>query len=153
MADIEQKDTTTQGEDLTSSTAAGENVPEQRDEGIQQQSEQPLETSGAGVGSTEPTTETSGTGVESSEQRAEDGEERSEAKNDGDAAEKKEVPEHKKESGGRSNEHPDSIPTAGGEQLGKKHWGESKVVPDNPKPQEVRSSFPYFTFARGTWLT
>ncbi|KAK5109781.1 hypothetical protein LTR62_006514 [Meristemomyces frigidus] len=32
----------------------------------------------------------------------------------------------------RTNE--DAIPTAGGEKLGSKHWGESQIVPDNPKP-------------------
>lgn len=39
-------------------------------------------------------------------------------------------------------ENPSAIPTAGGEQLGKQHWGESKIVPDNPKPREsvVQSS-------------
>ncbi|KAK5134400.1 hypothetical protein LTR08_006580 [Meristemomyces frigidus] len=34
-----------------------------------------------------------------------------------------------------TRENPDAIPTAGGEKLGQKHWGESKVVPENPKPQ------------------
>ncbi|SMR54607.1 unnamed protein product [Zymoseptoria tritici ST99CH_3D1] len=39
--------------------------------------------------------------------------------------------------GGRTGnvENVDSIPTAGGERLGDKHWGESKVVPDDPKAQ------------------
>ena len=32
-------------------------------------------------------------------------------------------------------ENRDAIPTAGGEKLGEKHWGESQVVPDVPKPQ------------------
>ncbi|GAB7361104.1 hypothetical protein MBLNU230_g1142t1 [Neophaeotheca triangularis] len=32
-------------------------------------------------------------------------------------------------------DNPSSIPTAGGERLGQKHWGESNVVPDNPKPR------------------
>jgi len=31
-----------------------------------------------------------------------------------------------------------SIPTAGGERLGKQHWGESKIVPDNPKKEEEK---------------
>jgi hypothetical protein len=34
-----------------------------------------------------------------------------------------------------AKENRDAIPTAGGERLGDKHWGESKQVPDNPKPQ------------------
>ena len=34
-------------------------------------------------------------------------------------------------------ENKDSIPTAGGEKLGAQHWGESKVVPENPKPQDA----------------
>lgn len=29
-------------------------------------------------------------------------------------------------------ENDSAIPTAGGERLGAKHWGESKVVPDQP---------------------
>ena len=33
-------------------------------------------------------------------------------------------------------ENPSAIPTAGGEQLGKQHWGESKIVPDNPPRRE-----------------
>lgn len=37
---------------------------------------------------------------------------------------------------GATRENPDSIPTAGGERLGEKHWGESKVVPDVPKKQD-----------------
>lgn len=32
-------------------------------------------------------------------------------------------------------ENPTSIPTAGGERLGEKHWGESGIVPDNPPPR------------------
>ncbi|KAF2725029.1 hypothetical protein K431DRAFT_117354 [Polychaeton citri CBS 116435] len=41
-------------------------------------------------------------------------------------------------SGGRSGglENRSAIPTAGGEQLGEKHWGESKKIPDNPPLQE-----------------
>lgn len=50
--------------------------------------------------------------------------------------------EHKKPQMGDPNhrkgglENKDAIPTAGGEKLGEKHWGESKIVPDNPKPQD-----------------
>jgi len=36
----------------------------------------------------------------------------------------------------RTNES--AIPTAGGERLGEKHWGESKVVAENPKPTEEK---------------
>lgn len=32
-------------------------------------------------------------------------------------------------------ENETSIPTAGGERLGEKHWGESKIVPDRPEPR------------------
>ncbi len=38
---------------------------------------------------------------------------------------------------GSARQNEDAIPTAGGEKLGAKHWGESKVVPDNPKPAET----------------
>nr|POF07816.1 hypothetical protein CFP56_66108 [Quercus suber] len=39
--------------------------------------------------------------------------------------------------GGHSGavENKSAIPTAGGERLGEKHWGESKIVPDLPKAQ------------------
>ena len=37
---------------------------------------------------------------------------------------------------GSSRENKSAIPSAGGEQLGTAHWGESKVVPDNPKPKD-----------------
>ncbi|KAI7461537.1 hypothetical protein KC351_g16772 [Hortaea werneckii] len=33
-------------------------------------------------------------------------------------------------------ENRDAIPTAGGEKIGGKAWGSSKIVPDNPKPRE-----------------
>jgi len=38
---------------------------------------------------------------------------------------------------GSARQNEDAIPTAGGEKLGAKHWGESKIVPDNPKPAET----------------
>ena len=37
---------------------------------------------------------------------------------------------------GSSRENKDAIPTAGGEKLGQKHWGESDIVPDVPKKRE-----------------
>ena len=39
-----------------------------------------------------------------------------------------------KKVGGKERE--DAIPTAGGERIGAKHWGESKVVPDLPPKRE-----------------
>lgn len=42
----------------------------------------------------------------------------------------------KKETGGSSMENKDAIPTAGGEKLGEKHWGESKMVPDLPPKRD-----------------
>jgi hypothetical protein len=40
-------------------------------------------------------------------------------------------------SGGLENRS--AIPSAGGERLGEKHWGESKIVPDLPKkPEETK---------------
>lgn len=44
------------------------------------------------------------------------------------------------QSGGRQLEHRDAIPTAGGERLGDKHWGESKIVPDNPAAKKAEES-------------
>ena len=44
---------------------------------------------------------------------------------------------HKQKEGvGATRENKDAIPTAGGERLGEKHWGESKIVPDVPKSQQ-----------------
>ncbi|KAK3648771.1 hypothetical protein LTR56_007211 [Elasticomyces elasticus] len=36
---------------------------------------------------------------------------------------------------GSARHNEDAIPTAGGIKLGSKHWGESQIVPDNPKPR------------------
>lgn len=36
---------------------------------------------------------------------------------------------------------PDSIPTAGGERIGTKHWGESKIIPAVPQLSEEDSTF------------
>ena len=44
--------------------------------------------------------------------------------------------EQKKRPGHAGKENRDAIPTAGGERLGDKHWGESKIVPDVPKASE-----------------
>ncbi|EME79528.1 uncharacterized protein MYCFIDRAFT_216477 [Pseudocercospora fijiensis CIRAD86] len=41
-----------------------------------------------------------------------------------------------KKEGGKKMENESAIPTAGGQRLGQEHWGESKIVPENPKPQE-----------------
>lgn len=61
------------------------------------------------------------------------GEERAERSEGGESGESTTKSSGDKHPGSREN--PDAIPTAGGEKLGKKHWGESKIVPDNPKPQ------------------
>lgn len=37
-------------------------------------------------------------------------------------------------------ENKDAIPIAGGVKLGEKHWGESEIIPDNPKPRPEDSS-------------
>ncbi|KAF2164115.1 hypothetical protein M409DRAFT_56827 [Zasmidium cellare ATCC 36951] len=42
--------------------------------------------------------------------------------------------------GGKPPENREAIPTAGGERLGDKHWGESKIVPDNPKAKTEESA-------------
>ena len=73
-------------------------------------------------------------GEERREAREERQEERQEEKQEGDGA-------VKKTGGGTGNlENKDAIPTAGGERLGEKHWGESKIVPENPKPAEGTAS-------------
>ncbi|KAI5365927.1 hypothetical protein Slin15195_G074550 [Septoria linicola] len=38
--------------------------------------------------------------------------------------------------GGKAHENPSAIPSAGGEKLGEKHWGESEIVPDLPKKRD-----------------
>ncbi|EMC95303.1 hypothetical protein BAUCODRAFT_534401 [Baudoinia panamericana UAMH 10762] len=58
-----------------------------------------------------------------------DKEQKTEANNEAHGGEK-----DKRKEGNRYNE--DAIPTAGGVKLGQKHWGESQIVPDNPKPQQ-----------------
>lgn len=35
-----------------------------------------------------------------------------------------------------TRENKSAIPTAGGERLGEKNWGQSQYVPDNPPPQQ-----------------
>jgi len=52
----------------------------------------------------------------------------------GEGSESREAKLNDKHASTRENH--DAIPTAGGEKLGSKHWGESKMVPDNPKPVE-----------------
>lgn len=37
-------------------------------------------------------------------------------------------------------ENKDAIPTAGGVKLGEKHWGESDIIPENPKPRNENIS-------------
>lgn len=37
-------------------------------------------------------------------------------------------------------ENKDAIPTAGGIKLGEKHWGESDIIPENPKPRNENIS-------------
>ncbi|KXT14997.1 hypothetical protein AC579_7746 [Pseudocercospora musae] len=41
-----------------------------------------------------------------------------------------------KKEGAKKMENESAIPTAGGQRLGEEHWGESKIVPENPKPRE-----------------
>lgn len=43
------------------------------------------------------------------------------------------VPADGKPTGGKGLENRDAIPTAGGKRLGEEHWGESGIVPDDPK--------------------
>ena len=70
--------------------------------------------------------------------------EESTAKTDTEGAQPGEGGGGSEETGGGSDskktptgkENREAIPTAGGERLGDKHWGESKVVPDVPKKQE-----------------
>jgi hypothetical protein len=54
---------------------------------------------------------------------------------EGDAEADTKPKTHSDQSTGNKRENKDAIPTAGGERLGQKHWGESGIVPDVPKPQ------------------
>lgn len=71
---------------------------------------------------------------ESLEEKEEEAEEGKEGDNSGESDEKQEKKE--KKGGGKFQENPDSIPSAGGERLGEKHWGESKMVADVPQKRE-----------------
>lgn len=42
---------------------------------------------------------------------------------------------HDAKPGRKQMENKSAIPVAGGIQLGEKHWGESDIIPDNPKPR------------------
>ncbi|KAK5124249.1 hypothetical protein LTR85_001952 [Meristemomyces frigidus] len=77
-------------------------------------------TGGDPTDSADPTTEKTATSSGGSEET-------------GDASEQAKKEDNKVAA---KRENPDAIPTAGGEKLGSKHWGESKIVPDNPKPEE-----------------
>lgn len=81
------------------------------------------------------------------EQQSEQKEERQESSGGGDddeGGEQKQKKEGDEDEGnkkqgtkpGATRENPDSIPTAGGERLGEKHWGESKMVPDVPQKRD-----------------
>jgi len=91
---------------------------------------------GVGNDTVGPVSSTTGTGstVEAAKEKVED------ATNTNTSSEEKPVTsgtdEHKppKPADGKPHklENESSIPTAGGERLGEKHWGESKIVPDDP---------------------
>ncbi|EME44097.1 hypothetical protein DOTSEDRAFT_44367 [Dothistroma septosporum NZE10] len=52
-------------------------------------------------------------------------------------------PQHEEstsKSKGSSMENRESIPTAGGQKLGEKHWGESSIVPDVPPKRESEAN-------------
>lgn len=44
--------------------------------------------------------------------------------------------------GGKKMENPAAIPSAGGERLGEKHWGESKIVPADPGAIKIEAGQP-----------
>lgn len=56
-----------------------------------------------------------------------------EGEEDKSSSKPKERSDHEHDS---KRENKDAIPKAGGEKLGQKHWGESKMVADVPKPKE-----------------
>ena len=90
---------------------------DQRDEGVQQRSE----------GDAQQSIEQKTAGGDDQDERDEKtggGENESEARNS---------------KPGAVRENADAIPTAGGERLGEKHWGESKMVPDLPKKRDEES--------------
>lgn len=89
--------------------------------------------SGAGSHSTkpEPRSDSSANKMEPSEPRQQSYEDSTEKSV---KHEKSDEDKHSKAHKGGSSkaENPDSIPTAGGEKLGEKHWGESQIVPELP---------------------
>lgn len=79
------------------------------------------ETTAADNKAVDPKTDTSVAGTET-------------AKTEEDAGEQK--PKTAAGQDTKALEHPSAIPEAGGEKLGEKHWGESKIIPPDPKSTE-----------------
>lgn len=75
------------------------------------------------------------TTAEPTESKQDTSDSKEETDTSGDSSHKPPAP-----AGGKTPENPSSIPTAGGERLGEKHWGESKIVPDNPKAAQEKAA-------------
>lgn len=95
----------------------------------EQQQQQSSESSGSSEGQQQ---ESSDSGEQKEESSGGEQKEKSSGGGD-DAAQSK---SSSKKSPGRVQENTEAIPTAGGERLGEKHWGESKTVPDVPKSRQ-----------------
>lgn len=116
--------------DRTKSTTATDSAPKSTTEQVKEAvtGDKEANTGAVAASTTEPTT--TETKPETTETKPETTESKTEGPTDtsGDSSHKPPAP-----AGGKTPENRESIPTAGGERLGDKHWGESKVVPDNPK--------------------
>lgn len=102
---------------------------EQKEQDSSQQQSSEQQSSGDSGSGGEQKQESSG---EQKQQEESSGGDDSEKKDDDDSKGN----EKKGTKPGAQRENPESIPTAGGERLGEKHWGESKMVPDVPKTQK-----------------
>lgn len=87
--------------------------------------------SGAGLDSSRGSGSVSGSGAGLTSDEPSRAGERSEVQ----GSEEHTKPHHDSNKTAAKRENESAIPTAGGIKLGEKHWGESDIVPDNPKPR------------------
>lgn len=132
--------------DRTKSAAAGESAPQSTTQQVKEAvtGDKEANTGTAAASTSEPTQ----TMQETSENKQEETTDNktSEAPKDtsGDDSHKPPAP-----AGGKPLENRDAIPIAGGERLGDKHWGESKIVADNPAKKTGQDSGPGVASSEG----
>ncbi|KAK4498797.1 hypothetical protein PRZ48_009307 [Zasmidium cellare] len=118
--------------DRTKSTTAGDSAPKSTTEQVKEAvtGDSTANTGTVAASTTEPVQTETQTEPESSDTKPIEPTDTS-----GDSSHKPPAP-----AGGKPPENREAIPTAGGERLGDKHWGESKIVPENPKANTENSA-------------